>query len=75
MGGMVLETNMSEILTHIEAQNKIEKSELPWNCFFLMTSQSSQTQMTQSTNHNLQVNTVDSANPWEESRVHNHITF
>lgn len=27
MGGMVLETNMSEILTHIEAQNKIEKSE------------------------------------------------
>ena len=27
MGGMVLETNMSEILTHIEAQNKLEKSE------------------------------------------------
>lgn len=27
MGGMVLETNMSEILTHIEAQNKIEKQE------------------------------------------------
>lgn len=25
---MVLETNMSEILTHIEAQNKIEKSEV-----------------------------------------------
>ena len=28
MGGMVLETNMSEILTHIEAQNKIEKQEV-----------------------------------------------
>jgi len=27
MGGMVLETNMSEILTHVEAQNKQEKSE------------------------------------------------
>lgn len=27
MGGMVLETNMSEILVHIEAQNKLEKSE------------------------------------------------
>lgn len=27
MGGMVLETNMSEILTHVEAQNKIEKQE------------------------------------------------
>ena len=27
MGGMVLETNMSEILTHVEAQNKMEKSE------------------------------------------------
>lgn len=27
MGGMVLETNMSEILTHIEAQSKQEKSE------------------------------------------------
>ncbi|XP_028402323.1 AP-3 complex subunit sigma-2-like isoform X2 [Dendronephthya gigantea] len=27
MGGMVLETNMSEILSHIEAQNKLEKSE------------------------------------------------
>lgn len=25
---MVLETNMSEILTHIEAQNKQEKSEV-----------------------------------------------
>lgn len=27
LGGMVLETNMSEILTHIEAQNKLEKLE------------------------------------------------
>jgi hypothetical protein len=30
MGGMVLETNMSEILTHIEAQNKLEKSEVKY---------------------------------------------
>lgn len=27
MGGMVLETNMSEILVHVEAQNKLEKAE------------------------------------------------
>jgi hypothetical protein len=27
MGGMVLETNMSEILTHVDAQNKLEKTE------------------------------------------------
>ena len=27
MGGMVLETNMTEILTHIEAQTKLDKSE------------------------------------------------
>lgn len=27
MGGMVLETNMSEILSRIEDQNKLEKSE------------------------------------------------
>lgn len=54
-------------------QSKIDNLKLRRSCFFfLMTSQSSQTQMTQSTNHNLQVNTVDSANPWEESRVHNH---
>ena len=32
MGGMVLETNMTEILTHIEAQNKLEKQEV---CSFL----------------------------------------
>lgn len=28
MGGMVLETNMSEILTRIEEQSKLEKSEV-----------------------------------------------
>ena len=28
MGGMVLETNTSEILTRIEEQNKLEKSEV-----------------------------------------------
>ena len=27
MGGMVLETNMTEILTHVDAQTKLEKSE------------------------------------------------
>ena len=27
MGGMVLETGMSEIITHVDAQNKLEKSE------------------------------------------------
>ncbi|XP_072440274.1 AP-3 complex subunit sigma-1 isoform X4 [Chiloscyllium punctatum] len=29
MGGMVLETNMNEIVTQIDAQNKMEKSEAP----------------------------------------------
>jgi len=28
MGGMVLETNMTEILARIEEQNKIEKEEV-----------------------------------------------
>lgn len=28
MGGMVLETNMSEIITQVEAQTKMEKSEV-----------------------------------------------
>lgn len=28
MGGMVLETNMNEIVTQIEAQNKLEKNEV-----------------------------------------------
>lgn len=28
MGGMVLETNMNEIVAQIEAQNKLEKSEV-----------------------------------------------
>lgn len=32
MGGMVLETNMNEILTRIEDQNKLEKQEV--NDFF-----------------------------------------
>lgn len=34
MGGMVLETNMNEIVAQIEAQNRLEKSEVsarwPW---------------------------------------------
>lgn len=29
MGGMVLETNMTEILSRIEEQNKLEKQEVP----------------------------------------------
>lgn len=29
MGGMVLETNMNEIITQVDAQNKMEKSEVP----------------------------------------------
>lgn len=29
MGGMVLETNMNEIITQVDAQNKLEKSEVP----------------------------------------------
>jgi hypothetical protein len=33
MGGMVLETNMNEILTRIEEQNKLEKQEV--NHFFV----------------------------------------
>lgn len=31
MGGMVLETNMTEIITRIEEQNKLEKSEVTFN--------------------------------------------
>ncbi|XP_044517825.1 AP-3 complex subunit sigma-1 isoform X1 [Gracilinanus agilis] len=34
MGGMVLETNMNEIVTQIDAQNKLEKSELDIFFFF-----------------------------------------
>ena len=30
MGGMVLETNMTEILTRIEEQNKLEKQEVSY---------------------------------------------
>lgn len=33
MGGMVLETNMTEIITRIEDQNKLEKQEV---CAFLL---------------------------------------
>jgi len=34
MGGMVLETNMTEIITRIEEQNKLEKSEVTqWAMF------------------------------------------
>ena len=33
MGGMVLETNMTEILTRVEEQNKIEKEEVRFNFF------------------------------------------
>lgn len=32
MGGMVLETNMTEILSRIEEQNKLEKQEV-WSIF------------------------------------------
>ena len=38
MGGMVLETNMNEIITQVDAQNKMEKSEvsvsLPLHCMY-----------------------------------------
>lgn len=38
MGGMVLETNMNEIITQVDAQNKMEKSEvsltLPVHCMY-----------------------------------------
>lgn len=27
LGGMVLETNIGEVITHVEGQNKLEKSE------------------------------------------------
>jgi len=33
MGGMVLETNMTEILTRIEDQNKLEKQEVSTACY------------------------------------------
>lgn len=32
MGGMVLETNMNEIITQVDAQNKMEKSEVSKEC-------------------------------------------
>ena len=34
MGGMVLETNMTEILTRIEDQNKLEKQEVSSSMIF-----------------------------------------
>lgn len=38
MGGMVLETNMNEIITQVDAQNKMEKSEVsappPASCMY-----------------------------------------
>ncbi|KAF7660824.1 hypothetical protein LDENG_00274580 [Lucifuga dentata] len=41
MGGMVLETNMNEIITQVDAQNKMEKSEvsvtLPVHCAYDLT--------------------------------------
>ena len=35
MGGMVLETNMTEIMTRIEDQAKVEKQEVGFNNTFL----------------------------------------
>lgn len=34
MGGMVLETNMNEIVAQIEAQNRLEKSEVSAHLYF-----------------------------------------
>ena len=36
MGGMVVETNQTEILTHIEAQQRIEKQEAGMKTNFLV---------------------------------------
>ena len=43
MGGMVLETNMTEILTRVEEQNKIEKEEVcwTWSIYILLLKKSS----------------------------------
>ncbi|KAI1239766.1 hypothetical protein IHE44_0011198 [Lamprotornis superbus] len=40
MGGMVLETNMNEIVTQIDAQNKLEKSEIKTKNFYLLAKRS-----------------------------------
>lgn len=32
MGGMVLETNMNEIVAQVEVQNRMEKSEVRFYC-------------------------------------------
>lgn len=36
MGGMVLETNMNEIVAQIEAQNRLEKSEVSSQLYFAL---------------------------------------
>ncbi len=36
MGGMVLETNMAEIMVHIDAQSKLEKQEVCITLFLLI---------------------------------------
>lgn len=36
MGGMVLETNMNEIVAQIEAQNRLEKSEVSTALYFTL---------------------------------------
>lgn len=36
MGGMVLETNMNEIVAQIEAQNRLEKSEVSTPLYFTL---------------------------------------
>lgn len=36
MGGMVLETNMNEIVGQIEAQNRLEKSEVSAQLYFAL---------------------------------------
>lgn len=36
MGGMVLETNMNEIVAQIEAQNRLEKSEVSAQLYFAL---------------------------------------
>lgn len=37
MGGMVLETNMNEIVAQVELQNRMEKSEVsPWTLTLIL---------------------------------------
>ena len=35
MGGMVLETNMTEIIMRVEEQKKLEKQEVSTDCMFV----------------------------------------